>query len=94
MFIDSDSNWYHTSGDDGVNGTASAWGFLTHEFGHASGFGNGSSPEHFSTPCDTSDPANYQTMCAEPPGNPSDQDNAWRWNTLEAHDIHEFTSEY
>lgn len=93
MGLDTATNWYHTTGDDGVNGTTSAMGVLTHEFGHASGFGiSFGGPAHFASPCDwVNDPANAQTMCASLGG---DADRSWRWNTLEAHDLHEFQSAY
>ena len=92
MAMDSDDSWYHTQGDDFTNGTASAWGILTHEFGHAAGFGNGGAPQHFAGPCDDGDLFHYQTMCAAPPF--GDMDNSWRWYSLEEHDIHEFTAQY
>ena len=92
LFIDTAESWYFTSGDDFVNGTASARGYLTHEFGHATNFGGAAAPQHFTSACDSSDLGNYQTMCSQPPF--GDQDNAWRWTTLEIHDVHEFQSAY
>jgi hypothetical protein len=93
MQLDTATNWYHTAGNDGVNGTTSALGVLTHEFGHATGFGiSFSGPAHFSSPCDwVNDPQNVQTMCANAGG---DLDRLWRWTSLETHDLHEFNSAY
>ncbi len=93
MQLDTATNWYHTTGNDGVNGTVSALGVLTHELGHATGFGiSFTGSAHFSSPCDwVNNPQTAQTMCPDGGG---DSDRLWRWTSLETHDLHEFQSAF
>jgi hypothetical protein len=84
-----DEDWYHTTGNDGVNNTVSAYGVATHEFGHAAGFKN-HFPDNDAGVCSFVALADVQTMCT----GFDDLDDFWNWNTLETHDKHEFSAEY
>jgi len=89
MDFDTDEDWYHTTGNDNVNNTVSAYGVATHEFGHAAGFKN-HFPDNDAGVCVFVALADVQTMCT----GFSDLDDFWNWNTLETHDKHEFSAEY
>ncbi len=95
MDFDTDEDWHHQAGSDGVPNTVSAHGVATHEFGHAAGgwLTSTGSPGHFtsSADCNWADPPSVQTMCENLGG---DLDNSDKWQTIETHDTHEFTAEY
>ena len=87
MRFDKDEVWYTGTGDT-PDFSVDTWGTATHEFGHATGFGRGSAPDHFATSAQECQVSPKQTMCpSEPLG-----ENYFR--SLEEHDKHTFNNIY
>lgn len=86
MKFDHDDPWYRGTGDT-PNDKYDLLGVATHEFGHATGFGQFGAQDHFSggsTYCDSP----KHTMC------PSISMGADGWSSLEEHDKHTFNNQY
>jgi hypothetical protein len=84
--------WYFGTGQNS-NGDPHFKGFITHEFGHATGgwlVGHWYQTSNADPSlCDTTNYMQYHTMCSG-----ISDDKSWRWPTLEKHDEHTFQNAY